>query len=73
MSLLTNFIIFLFIFKGKDSNPEDYESVALYFEKENNNFLAGKYYYMASSFNKVSFIDFYLNECINLNRNLKKH
>ena len=38
---------------GKSANPEDYESVALYFEKENNNFLSGKYYFMASSYQKV--------------------
>lgn len=35
---------------GKEANPEEYESVALHFEGENNNYLAGKYYMLASSY-----------------------
>lgn len=38
---------------GNEANSEDYESVALFFEKENNNFLAGKYYLYASSYQKA--------------------
>ena len=39
---------------GKEANPEEYESVALYFDGENNNYLAGKYYMFASSYPEVS-------------------
>jgi WD repeat-containing protein 19 len=35
---------------GHEANPEEYESVALYFEGENNHYLAGKYYMLASSY-----------------------
>lgn len=35
---------------GKEANPEEYESVALHFENENNNYLAGKFYLLASSY-----------------------
>ena len=38
---------------GKESNPEDYESVALYFETEKNHYLAGKYYMYASVYPKA--------------------
>lgn len=47
-----NFIIYFYV-EGVNANPEDYESVALYFEKENNNFLAGKYYFLGGSYQKV--------------------
>lgn len=39
---------------GKESNPEDYESVALHFDNENNHYLAGKFYLLASSYPEVS-------------------
>jgi WD repeat-containing protein 19 len=38
---------------GKEANPEDYESVALYFETENNSYLAGKFYLLASAYSEV--------------------
>ena len=38
---------------GKESNPEDYESVALHFDNENNHYLAGKFYLLASSYHEV--------------------
>lgn len=41
---------------GKESNPEDYESVALHFETENNYYLAGKFYLLASAYPEVKFI-----------------
>ena len=45
---------------GKEANPEEYESVALHFESENNNYLAGKYYMLASSYAEVIFFLSYL-------------
>jgi WD repeat-containing protein 19 len=38
---------------GREANPEDYESVALHFEGENNHYLAGKYYMYASSYSEA--------------------
>lgn len=35
---------------GQEANPEEYESVALFFENENNHYLAGKYYMYASAY-----------------------
>jgi hypothetical protein len=39
--------------QGQEANPEEYESVALYFEGENNHYLAGKYYMLASSYQEA--------------------
>jgi WD repeat-containing protein 19 len=33
--------------------PDDYRSLAVHFEGEHNNLLAGKYYYHAGDYNKV--------------------
>lgn len=41
---------------GKEANPEEYESVALHFENENNYYLAGKFYSLASAYPEVNFI-----------------
>jgi WD repeat-containing protein 19 len=38
---------------GKEANPEDYESLALHFENENNNYLAGKFYLLAGAYPEV--------------------
>lgn len=38
---------------GQEANPEEYESVALHFESENNNYLAGKFYMLASSYSEA--------------------
>ncbi len=35
---------------GGEANPEEYESVALYFENEGNFYLTGKYYMLASAY-----------------------
>lgn len=40
---------------GKEANTEDYESVALHFENENNHYLAGKFHLLASSYSDVYF------------------
>jgi WD repeat-containing protein 19 len=37
-----------------DVKPQDFNSLALHFEAENNSLLAGKYYYHAGDYNKVS-------------------
>lgn len=49
---------------GTEANPEEYESVALHFENEKNNYLAGKYHLLASSYSEViisKYIIFYSN------------
>jgi WD repeat-containing protein 19 len=47
-------LIYLNLFlKGKEANPEEYESVALHFDGENNHYLAGKYYMLASSYSEA--------------------
>ena len=43
----------IYFLTGREANPEEYESVALHFENENNNYLAGKYYLLASSYPEV--------------------
>ena len=38
---------------GGEASPEEYESVALFFENEGNSFLAGKYYMLASAYTEA--------------------
>lgn len=39
---------------GDDASVEDYTSLALHFDNEKNPFLAGKFYYKAGQYGKVS-------------------
>ena len=39
---------------GNEANPEDYESVATQFENDNNFYLAGKYFMLASAYSEVN-------------------
>ena len=41
---------------GQEANPEEYESVAMQFENDNNFYLAGKYYMYASSYPEVIYL-----------------
>jgi len=39
---------------GLDATPEDYQSIALYFETEKKHFLAGKFCYLSGQYSRVS-------------------
>ena len=38
---------------GPDATPEDYQSIALYFENEKNHFLSGKFFLLSGQYNRV--------------------
>ncbi|KAK6172308.1 hypothetical protein SNE40_015995 [Patella caerulea] len=38
---------------GPDATPEDYQSIAVYFENEKNNFLAGKFFLLSGQYTKA--------------------
>ena len=42
------------LFTGSDATPEDYQSIALYFENEKNHFLSGKFFLLSGQYNRVS-------------------
>ena len=46
-------IVFLFL-PGPDATPEDYHSIALYFENEKNHFLSGKFFLLCNQYTRVS-------------------
>lgn len=39
---------------GPDATPEDYQSIALFFENEKNHFLAGKFFLLSGQYSRVS-------------------
>ena len=39
---------------GSDATPEDYQSIAVYFDNERNHFLAGKFFLLSGQYSKVS-------------------
>ena len=53
------FIYVIFVYNlcwsGPDATPEDYHSIALYFENEKNHFLAGKFFLLCNQYGRVSF------------------
>ncbi len=40
-------------FPGEDATPEDYQSIALYFENEKNHYLAGKFFLQCNQYARV--------------------
>jgi hypothetical protein len=45
---------------GPDATPEDYQSIALFFENEKNHFLSGKFFLLSGQFNRVKiFLTFF--------------
>ena len=47
---------------GSDATPEDYQSIAVYFDAENNHFLAGKFFLLGGQYPKVCFLQVYIYE-----------
>ena len=46
-------IYYCVIITGNDSTPEDYQSIALYFENQKNHFLAGKFFLLCGIYQRV--------------------
>ena len=38
---------------GPDATPEDYQSIALFFENEKNHFMAGKFFLLSGQYSRV--------------------
>ena len=49
----------LFYIPGPDATPEDYQSIALFFENEKNHFLSGKFFLLSGQYNRVSVLTNY--------------
>ena len=46
-------VSFKFCISGPDATPEDYQSIALYFENEKNHFMAGKFFLFCNQYTRV--------------------
>lgn len=40
---------------GPDATPEDYQSIALFFENEKNHFMAGKFFLLSGQYSRVGY------------------